>query len=626
MASSNEVTTTTGARVAARLLAIEGPVRGAIWDINAPRMVLGRSKDCEVRIADLSVSRRHCELHLDDDAIAISDFGSLNAVLLNGRPCEASPVSIGDRISIGNTVLLVTTADTLDYNTPGSNRHGTTLGLAQSSYAIENVESMAKQGDLSTARDIAAVYVFSRRLAAHATLENALAFLEAGLKERFAPEAYWYVRVSREDEAFPSTRADGEENMSSFPVTAVRRAIGEKRGILESLTEEGEADGASNLVLVAPLVFAEEVIGCIVLCADDRDSEYDERDLDFLVAIGISAAPILKALGEVERLRAEVNALKDRVGTEYFVGSHPSVKRVRMDTLKAARGELNVLIQGETGTGKELIARMVHAHSERSDAPFIPLNCASIPDHLLESELFGYEKGAFTGADRARSGLVELAHGGTLFLDEIGDLSGAGQASLLRVIEDGTFYSVGGRDQKQVDVRFVAATNRDLAAMIGKEEFRSDLFHRLAAFELRIPPLRDRVSDIPALVNHFLTEDRESDFSQAVSISDDALAYLAAHPWPGNVRELRNVIDQGLVNSNGALLEARHLERSEEPSKLGETPADALDESASLEDVERAHIAKVLEACAWNLAEASRILGLSRSTLYNKITKYGLRS
>jgi len=611
--------------VFARLLALEGPVKGAIWDLDSPRMILGRALECEVQIADISVSRRHCEIHVQENSLSISDLSSMNAVLLNGSPCEESAISPGDRISIGDTVLLVTS--TLDGDPKGTGGHRSTLLLAQSAYALENIESTANQGDLTTAVEMTAAYVFSRRLAACAAIDDAQNFLEQSVNERFAPDAYWYVRVSSGEDEVLSTQASGDSNLDGFPVNAVRRAINDKRGILEPLPAEAKTDDQEEqpMALVAPIVFADEVLGCIALRIDPPRAAFAAKDLDFLVALGLSAAPILRALYEVERLRAHVKRMEDHAGIDSFVGTHPSIQRVRKDVIKSAPSDLNVLIQGETGTGKELIARMIHAHSDRAESTFITLNCASIPEHLFESELFGHEKGAFTGAESAQSGLVELADGGTLFLDEIGDLRASGQASLLRFIENGTYYRVGGREQKTVDVRFVAATNKDLATLIQKDEFRSDLFHRLAAFELHIPPLRERLTDLRALVNHFLNPAQDDDASGARAVSDEAIAHLAAQKWPGNVRELRNAIDQGLLNSNGTRLEAHHLQRSKRPGTPTQDSGAEQTVLSSLQDMERTHVAKVLDACNWNLAEAARLLSVSRTTLYSKISKYGLQ-
>ncbi len=608
----------------AHLLAIDGPARGTIWDVNQPHMVFGRAKECEIRIIDPTVSRRHCELHIDGDTITLSDFGGLNPVRVNGVACGQAVLSAGDRILLGKTSLLVTTPrEHAERDSQSRSNRPSTLHLAQSSYAIENVETLMRQGDLSAMSDIASVYVFTRNLAACETLDEALRFFESAVRQRFQPDSFWYVRATGGDGGGVPTIARGDSDLTEFPVNTIRRATELKYGILESLLPDDATESITEntMVLVAPIVFANDVVGCVAVTSNDS---FVEKDLDYLVALAISAAPTLRALEELHRLRQEVERLANRAGTESFVGNHGSVSSVRQEAIRAARGEMNVLVRGETGTGKELIARMIHTHSERSGTPFITLNCASIPDDLFESELFGYEKGAFTGATQSQPGLVEVADGGTLFLDEIGDMRRPAQAAILRLLETGTFYRLGSREQRTVDVRFVAATNKDLAQAVIDGEFRSDLYHRIAAFEIHIAPLRERLADVPLLVEHFLVVLSGSERSRDELISNDAVAYLASQSWPGNVRELRNAVEKAVLTADGLQIDLAHLQRPDNRETPTPPSATVGTESASLEDMERAHIANILNACDWNLAEAVRILKISRSTLYNKIAKYRL--
>ncbi|MEK6629880.1 MAG: sigma-54 dependent transcriptional regulator, partial [Acidobacteriota bacterium] len=286
----------------------------------------------------------------------------------------------------------------------------------------------------------------------------------------------------------------------------------------------------------------------------------------------------------------------------------------------AARSQSTVLILGESGTGKELVARAIHAESPRHGAPFVAVSCAALTETLLESELFGHEKGSFTGAFARRKGKFESAHGGTLFLDEIGDISPKLQLDLLRVLEDRTFCRVGGSEPVEVDVRIVAATNRDLRKAVDEGQFRDDLFYRLNVIPILLPPLRDRREDIPLLVEHFLEHLNVETSRHIDGISSEALALLMRHDWPGNVRELRNVLERGMVVAQGSLIM---------PEDLGLMPSqrqpNAFDMGLTLDEVEHRHVAAVLRHAGGNVTQAARLLDIDRVTLYNKIKKYGLR-
>jgi DNA-binding NtrC family response regulator len=287
----------------------------------------------------------------------------------------------------------------------------------------------------------------------------------------------------------------------------------------------------------------------------------------------------------------------------------------------AARSNSTILILGESGTGKELLARAIHSESQRANAPFVAVSCAGLTETLLESELFGHEKGAFTGAAARHKGKFEMADGGTLFLDEIGDISAKLQLDLLRVLEDRQFFRVGGSESVRVDVRIIAATNRDLQKAVADGSFREDLFYRLNVIPVHLPPLRDRLEDMPLLVEHLL-EQLGAEMNRRVDgVAADAMSLLMSHTWPGNVRELRNILERALVVTAGHVIQAADLGLHRPPcidSQNGGT-------MASLEEVERHHIARVLQESDSNISLAARTLGIDRATLYNKLRKYQLR-
>ncbi|HJU64831.1 MAG TPA: sigma-54 dependent transcriptional regulator, partial [Gemmatimonadaceae bacterium] len=287
---------------------------------------------------------------------------------------------------------------------------------------------------------------------------------------------------------------------------------------------------------------------------------------------------------------------------------------------RVAKSDSSVLISGESGTGKELVAGLLHRLSHRASGSLVDINCAAIPDQLLESELFGHEKGAFTGAVARKLGLFELAAGGTVFMDEIGELDPRLQGKLLRALEQGSFYRVGGTQKVQSDVRIVAASNRDLGDLVAGGSFRSDLYYRINTISITLPPLRERAVDVPILAQHFL---RAFGGTQAAMLSDDAVQALCAYDWPGNVRELRNVIERAVLLASGGVIHASDLPlRGSAPRQ---TAARADEPLASLEDLERRHIDTVLRRVSWHQGRAADILGISPKTLYRKIREYGLQ-
>ncbi|HYA49938.1 MAG TPA: sigma 54-interacting transcriptional regulator, partial [Streptosporangiaceae bacterium] len=285
---------------------------------------------------------------------------------------------------------------------------------------------------------------------------------------------------------------------------------------------------------------------------------------------------------------------------------------------KVAPTNSTVLLLGESGTGKDVFAHAIHRWSQRKDRSFVIVNCVALSEQLLESELFGHEKGAFTGATATRKGKVELAQGGSLFLDEIGDISPKLQLDLLRVLEQHEFRRVGGAELIRMDVRVIAATNRDLRQAVAEGHFREDLFYRLNVIPIILPPLRDRTEDIPLLVDHFLEQLRAETGKAVEGVTRDALGALMARPWPGNVRELRNLLERGIVLARGPYITAADLELLAAPSAPGEEPV-------SLREAERRHIETVLARCGGNVTRAARALGIDRVTLHRKIEKYGIR-
>jgi len=320
--------------------------------------------------------------------------------------------------------------------------------------------------------------------------------------------------------------------------------------------------------------------------------------------------------------RAEIAAAVPTTRLDHIVGAHPTMQRLFNRMLQAAKSRSTVLIQGETGTGKELIARAIHEHSLRSDGPFVRLNCAALAESVLESELFGHERGAFTGAVTRRSGRFEQADGGTLFLDELSEMPLPVQVKLLRFLQEREFERVGGNETLTVNVRVVAATNRDLRTLVDDGKFREDLYFRLKVVVLDVPPLRARPSDIPLLADHFLRLYADENDKQVHGLTPRAREALLGYPWPGNVRELQHAIEQAVVLCQGELISAEDL-----AVETPEREADALSllvPGVTLAEVERYTILKTLEAVGGSPTQAAKILGVSKRTIQYRLQEWGV--
>ncbi|HWN69424.1 MAG TPA: sigma-54 dependent transcriptional regulator [Haliangium sp.] len=336
-----------------------------------------------------------------------------------------------------------------------------------------------------------------------------------------------------------------------------------------------------------------------------------------------------RALGE-DAMRRENAELRHALAYGNLIGRAPAMLQLMDTVAKVAGADINVLIAGESGTGKELVARALHYQGARASRPFVPVNCGALVDTLLESELFGHVRGAFTGAEQAKRGLFLAADGGTLFLDEIGELPLALQPKLLRALQNGEIKPVGGIEAQRVDVRVVAATNRDLAQAVAKSTFREDLYYRLNVITIDVPPLRERREDVPLLAQYFAASAARRARRGCPDISPAALEWLQAQPWPGNVRQLENAIERAVVLAAGNTLgiddfqpRTGSMSMPASTSTSGKQPGTA-DDLLSLDELERLHILRVLEACAGQKTRAAAILGINRTTLWKKLRHYGI--
>jgi transcriptional regulator with GAF, ATPase, and Fis domain len=390
------------------------------------------------------------------------------------------------------------------------------------------------------------------------------------------------------------------------------------------------------------------VVDGYLFFAKRQPNWYDESDVEMATSIAAQVALALEhqrlaeeqrrlavAEGQARQLKQRLASLRDELGKRYgfhqILGRSPAILAALARAEKVAPTETTVLLTGESGTGKELVARAIHYASARAEGPFLAVNCAALPETLLEDELFGHERGAFTGADRQKAGRFELAAGGTLFLDEVGELSPGVQAKLLRVLQEREFQRVGGTTTLRADVRIIAATNRNLEQAVDTGQFRKDLFYRLNVFTVHLPPLREREEDVLLLAEHFTRMLAPIIGQVAAGLSREARDVLRAHSWPGNIRELENAVERALILSEGGPLT---------PAQLGITPrasppaADAVPSSAShpeplatadsLHQVERRMVLDALAKAKGNKSRAARLLGLTRFQLYTRLKRFGL--
>ncbi|MBW1680154.1 MAG: sigma 54-interacting transcriptional regulator [Deltaproteobacteria bacterium] len=378
-------------------------------------------------------------------------------------------------------------------------------------------------------------------------------------------------------------------------------------------------------IACVPMRVEDETIGVVEIIDKEDGSPIGREDMKLLTVFADLASMAISNARKIDRFKRENEDLKQELQDRYrIIGESAGLRKVISDALKVANSKTTTLIQGESGTGKELLARLIHRAGPRKNQPMIVLNCAALPETLLEAELFGYERGAFTGATSRKIGKVELADGGTLFLDEIGEMTPGMQAKLLRVIQEGMFYRVGGTTPIKVDVRFLSATNRDIAKEVSEGRFREDLFYRLNVVQIHMPALRERKEDIPLLAHYFLERFQKERGLHGMKISPEAMRRMKRYDWPGNVRELANAVERAVVMGNGIEIRPEDLPIAVEGlaragSEVGLTLKEAVD------NFKKDFIRLNLRHTGGNRSHAARLMGIQRTYLSRMLTKYGIR-
>lgn len=387
--------------------------------------------------------------------------------------------------------------------------------------------------------------------------------------------------------------------------------------------EIDELSQRTRSLLAAPMIHRGEVIGVVEVVNRRDEKDFTEEDLKILQLFATLAAAAAANARMHDELKQQFAGLRDSVMKRTTIlGESPQIKKVLELCARVARGQTTVLLLGETGTGKEITARHIHNLSRRREELFVAVNCAALPENLLESELFGHEKGAFTGAHAQHRGWFEVASKGTLFLDEIGEISRSMQAKLLRALQEKQIVRVGGTEPIPCDTRIIAATNRPLKNMMIDGLFREDLYYRLSVFPIHLPPLRERGEDISLFVQHFVTRAARECHIPELRVDGATMRALRAYAWPGNIRELQNVVERSVLMSDGAVLLPCHL-----PPEI-ESVADCGASDAATHTLygqERALIVQALETCKWNQSQAARVLGITRDLMRHRIKKYDIR-
>lgn len=609
-----------------QITAKSGKAKGTSWVVTPQPLVFGRDIASDIKVNDPLVSRRHCEVWLDGDGMYLKDLGSSNATFVNGEPVTEARLRPGDEVAVGSAIFLVTRVSDVGAGsasppeTPPVTR---SIAAGEPVYMSGDTTEFSIRGRPRTAEDLADLFTLGRTLSEASTTSGLVTALVQRAAERFEPRAICVALRRAGDDGFavypPGAEGDFETRFD------IREMIGKvlerQHGVL--LPESYQLNGENGMRTTAagPMILGREAIGAIVVQADSSSQIYDESDLEFVLAQAQVAAPYVRAMERMETLERENELLVSGAAEgAAIIGESEAMEGVRGLARSCARSDLNALVLGETGTGKELVVKLIHRLSSRANAPLTIVNCAAIPAELLESELFGYERGAFTGAHGRKIGLFEESDGGTLFLDELCDLSPANQARLLRAIENGVFRRLGGNADIRVNVRFLAATNRDIASEVASGNFRRDLYHRLNAFEIQIPPLRERPDDIRLLAEYFHQQARERLDYRTIGFSTEALNYLEALPWPGNVRELQNVVERAMVVAPYETIRPEDLAQHPAPLQSGGDD----EPFPTLEELEKQHVREALRRCNNNISTAAQLLNIGRSTLYRKISDYRL--
>jgi transcriptional regulator with GAF, ATPase, and Fis domain len=609
------------------LVALTGPLQGQTFELRE-ELSLGRHPSNSLRLADPSVSRHHCVLRRHGERWKVLDLESRRGTFVNGQPVRERELAHGDFLVAGESTFLVsleTSRTARPVAADGGPEEAALTGETEIRLAV--ADSVYLRPDrlpaaLAALLEIAAApFRDSTSLGVH-LLERVLAGVPAERAALLPPD-------EEAEDWLPIHHSSAGDRPFAVSRTIVERVLRDREALLIGRGEASGSVAAAGIRSLAcvPLPGPEGPLGVLYVDTSVPGGGLTGEHLQWLAAAAALAAGPLAAALRAERLERENRRLQEAELGHGLVGESPALRRAWDVITRAAPTSTTVLILGESGTGKELAARAIHGASRRAGKPFVAINCATLSETLLESELFGHERGAFTGAVERKTGKLEVAHGGTLFLDEVGEMPPQLQARLLRVLQERTFERVGSTKPIQVDIRLVAATNRDLLKAISEGTFRADLYYRLNVVSITMPPLRERREDIPLLASHFAALHGRDIRGRESGISAEARALLVRYDWPGNVRELGNVIERAVVLGADDTIRPEDL-----PEALLETaPAQATDAAPTprfheaLNGLKRRLIVEAVHESGGNITRAAERLDLHPNHLHRLITTLGLR-
>jgi Nif-specific regulatory protein len=638
--------------MAPRLIAVSGPVKGHIFDLTEGEVSLGRDTSNSICLNDLSVSRRHCLIKRDvpagDEAahFTITDLESFNGTFVNGVPVINQQLAHGDQIALGDVVLLfllheaesdprtIIDADKDNLITRSTIR----LRREDARYLRTEQPPSEIEATARVARDLNALLRISRAISSIGNIDELHRELFKLILEVIPAERAAILLAEQTPGTFSSirgwSRSSGSDDSINGSQTIINQVMQDGVALLSNdlLTADAFSNTPSLLsarvcsVLCVPLIIFEKPLGVIYLDTSDRGARFDQDHLQLLAGIGGIAASALENARHLEWFATENRRLQEEILVQHkMIGQSPAMQAVYRFIGKAAPTDATVLVRGESGTGKELAAHAIHFNSARADRPFVAINCATLSETLLESELFGHEKGAFTGAISQKRGKLEIADGGTLFLDEVGELSLAIQAKLLRVLQEREFERVGGTRPMKVNVRLVAATNKDLEAAIKSGSFRRDLYYRLNVISIDMPALKERGDDIQLLASYFVSIYSKQCKRRINGISPEARALLRAYHWPGNVRELENTIERAVVLGSTEMISPEDLPEAVFEGGGGVETGVVLNYHDRLREAKRSIVIQAIDDARGNYTEAARLLGLHSTNLHRLIRNLRLK-
>jgi DNA-binding NtrC family response regulator/pSer/pThr/pTyr-binding forkhead associated (FHA) protein len=614
------------------LIMLNGPTPGVTRRLDPQATVtVGRHPSRDLPLDDDRASRLHARISFRADRWHIEDCGSLNGTMVNSQPVQQAVLEPGDLIRIGERLLLFAAEESDSGQTePGSVRATTWvrrdelggLHVQESSNGRKGVnltEESVSESMSRVTRDSAVLCKLATHLHEQTEIPQLLRHAVEALMDGLNADAVaiWLVGT---DGRLRCAQQEGNEIHVRDDHVMASLAVEKRKAILMDSPpgrKESAPDGSVSIgrAMGVPIPARKVCLGGIECYRDPSQAPFARSDLDFAVVVAHQTGAALENLEHRERLEQANVELRRRLDEQnQLIGSSQAMQDVLDCVARVGPTASNVLILGESGTGKELIARAIHDLSRHSAGPYVTVNCAAFSESLLESELFGHEPGAFTGADRRHIGQIERAHRGTLFLDEVGEMSLACQAKLLRVLEGHPFQRLGGEELIRVDVRLIAATHRDLQQRVRDSRFREDLYYRLRVIDIPVPPLRGRGNDVVLLASQFLEWFHKQMGRGPKRLSAAAAQAIRDYHWPGNVRELKNAVERAVVLGRGDEVAPEDLGMPQHSA-----PASAQPQLTSLREAERRHIEFVLQEVGGNKTQACRILGIGRGTLYNKL-------